>query len=253
MVHYESHLIDLVHDRDLIIFDFDGVVSPDSPEFDMHRQRVGAEAALRMLKASFSDINLTLEEVIELNATLSGKDEVDYKGFCKHYGLDQDKWHHDFNDNLNVELAPPTQITAEHFEACPFQMAILSHANRGWIIRKLEKDGRRHFFPDDKIFALEDVDNYCKFNGTEAYCRVLEKLDVEPRRAIMVENQPRNLVSAHKLGIETILVAQKNGNGSKQYDHVDYVFPGATQFLESVTRVKPLARKFQPRKAGLQM
>ena len=143
MVYYESHLVDLVRDRKLLIFDFDDVISPDSPEFDLHRHRVGAEAALRLLKNAFPDINLTLEEVIELNASLSGKDEVDYIEFCKHHGLDQDKWHHDYNNNLNVELAPPTQIAAEHFEACPFQMAILSHANRGWIIRKLEKDKRR--------------------------------------------------------------------------------------------------------------
>jgi len=253
MVNYHPCFFDLVHGRNLIILDFDGVICPDSQEFDLHRQRAGAEAALEMMKEAYPEKDISLEDVIEENRAANNGDEVDYSRYCSIHGLEHKRWHHAYNGRLDEKLAPPSHLSPAHLQACPHQVAILSHADNGWITRKLRQDGLHPFFPQDRIFALEDVNGHLKSNGGAAYRLVLGKLGVEPEQAIMVDNQPANLSSAHDMGIATVLIAQENGNGLLRHEHVDYVFSGVALFMASLARTKTFVCRQRRCDAGLRL
>ena len=64
----------------------------------------------------------------------------------------------------------------------------------------------RPFFPDDRIFAVDDVLPHCKPEPA-AFRKVLASVGVTADECVMLEDSMKNIRSAKRLGMRTVLVS----------------------------------------------
>lgn len=84
-------------------------------------------------------------------------------------------------------------------------LVAFSNSPRRYVVRCLEAMGVRDYFPDDRVFAVEDVLPACKPEA-EAFRRVLDAVGSTPDRAVMFEDSMRNVRICRSLGIRTVLI-----------------------------------------------
>ena len=102
-----------------------------------------------------------------------------------------------------------------------------SNGPRMYVLRALREMGLDVFFPDDKVYAVEDVLPHCKPEPA-AFQKMFKELGgVRPEQCVMVEDSMKNIRAAKKLGMNTVLIAGKgrlsvgNTDGSGEDDGTD--------------------------------
>ncbi|CAK9096761.1 unnamed protein product [Durusdinium trenchii] len=90
------------------------------------------------------------------------------------------------------------------------KMAVFTNSPRKYALRCLEVLGVREFFPDDHVFAVEDVLPACK-PQPEAFKAVLDAIGAVPERTVMFEDSMKNIRACKALGIHTVLVHEAEG------------------------------------------
>ena len=211
---------------DLLILDFDGTFYPFSPAFSGHFSEAAAKTAVRL------GAPLSLEEAVPLAAQSYLDHGSSLTVFQKIYGLGVEACHHVFHEELQDVHVGTCQVTAEQLRAFPAPLALLSHSNRPWILKRLREFGLEGVIPNDAIFALEDVGYHYKLDSDEPYRRVLDKIGVAPANAIMVEDTSPNLVPAKTLGMTTIYVTQGRPFVHADHPHIDNAYPDLPSFLK---------------------
>ena len=88
-----------------------------------------------------------------------------------------------------------------------------SNSPRKYALRCLESLGVREFFPDDRVFAVEDVMPACKPEPA-AFLKVLSAVGSAPERAVMFEDSMKNIRACKALGMGTVLVDEAAGAGT---------------------------------------
>lgn len=107
-------------------------------------------------------------------------------------------------------LGGPDPVLIEALESCPLRLVAFSNSPRRYALRVLDELGLRRFFPDDAVFAVDDVLPSCKPEA-EAFEIVLKACGVEASECVMVEDSMKNVRAAKALGMKTILVAGIGG------------------------------------------
>ncbi len=148
-------------------------------------------------------------------------------GLRLEYGVDAQDYL-DFVHNLPLAdyLRPQPALDAM-LERLPLVKAIFTNADAPHVRRVLDQLGiRRHFTHIIDLLTLDFV------NKPEplAYRRALELLGADPTECLFVEDMARNLLPAHDLGMQTVLVGPASGEPG-----VDYVIPDILE-LENVLR-----------------
>ena len=128
-------------------------------------------------------------------------------------------------EKLNFELLggkDPDLI--EMMESCPLKMVAFSNGPRMYVLRALREMGLDRVFPDDMVFAVNDVLPACKPEEA-AFQQVFDAIGVkDPSECIMVEDSMKNIRAAKKLGMATLLIAglgrlrKENGNENVHCD-----------------------------------
>ncbi|CAE7363301.1 ppaX [Symbiodinium natans] len=85
------------------------------------------------------------------------------------------------------------------------KVAIFTNSPRKYALCCLDKLGLRALFPDDHIFAVEDVLPACK-PQPEAFKQVLDSIGALPQKTVMFEDSMKNIRACKALGIRTVLV-----------------------------------------------
>ncbi len=186
-----------------------------------------------------SGVNLTYKEAYALKVESLNKHGIGFVEFCDRFGMSHKEWHHLYHESLDANLTAPTPLTARHLEGFPVNVVILSHASRGWIDRKLRDFAIKKMFPDEKIFAFEDVGYNPKSNGGEAYRILCGKMSVAPEETVMVDDSLSNLISAKKAGMNTVLITQGKNGKTGEHECVDAVFSTLPELVASVKQTKP--------------
>mmetsp|Transcript_18836 Transcript_18836/g.41043 ORF Transcript_18836/g.41043 Transcript_18836/m.41043 type:complete len:288 (-) Transcript_18836:119-982(-) len=84
-----------------------------------------------------------------------------------------------------------------------------SNGPRMYVLRALREMGLDVFFPDDNVYAVEDVLPHCKPEPA-AFQKIFKELGgVSPEQCVMVEDSMKNIRVAKKLGMNTVLIAGK--------------------------------------------
>jgi putative hydrolase of the HAD superfamily len=140
-------------------------------------------------------------------------------------GWPKDKQFFDPNDlsewwaeHLNFDLLGEKDLELiEMLESCPLDMVAFSNGPRKYVLRVLREMGLDRVFPENRVFAVNDVLPACK-PEKEAFAKVFDAVGVkDPSECIMVEDSMKNIRAAKKLGMFTVLIAgigrlKKNGS-----------------------------------------
>lgn len=82
-----------------------------------------------------------------------------------------------------------------------------SNGPRKYVLRALKEMGLDKVFPDDMVFAVNDVLPHCK-PEKEAFQKVFDAIGVkDPSECLMVEDSMKNIRAAKELGMSTLLIA----------------------------------------------
>eukprot|EP00434_Breviolum_minutum_P003428 symbB.v1.2.003016.t1/scaffold113.1/size324549/14 len=112
--------------------------------------------------------------------------------------------------------ADPVQIEVIRSlaEDVGLKMAVFTNSPKKYALKCLEFLGVRKYFPDDRVFAVEDVLPACK-PQPEAFKKVLDAIGAVPERTVMFEDSMKNIRACKALGIHTVLVHEGDEAGGE--------------------------------------
>lgn len=210
------------------IFDLDNTLyPPDAKLFSQIERRmtayvqrllnVDADSADRLRAHYWRDHGTTLaglmaEHGVDPHAYLMDVHDIDFSGLVR-------------DDHLARAIA-----------ALPGQKIVHTNADAFYAGKVLAHRGLGVF---DAIFGVEEVDFHPK-PDPRSYAAVREAWGFDPATAAMFEDDPRNLIEPHRLGMATILVGQgrhgpdEMAPGDNPGAHVDHHTHDLTAFLRSL-------------------
>ncbi len=227
-----KNITNIAKKANLLLLDFDGTFYKFTEEFEKHCHEVAARAALLI------GAPLTMEEAMDLTAQSYFTYGSSYVLLEKNYGLRVEDWMDAYHKELDHSFIEASQVTADQLHACQIPLALLSHSVRLWIQGMLKKFGLRDVFPDERIFAIEDVKYRLKLHSEDPYRHVLDRLGVEATKTIVVEDTVRNLKPAKTLGMTTVLVTQGRSFSHAKHSYVDFVFADLPMFLKAIIKTE---------------
>ena len=200
-----------------LIFDIDDTLYPVSSGFSDHRngavickfmvERLGFasdEEALRLRNEYFQRYHSTLKGLTV--ATEEGKLSIPFKQ--EDLG---EFWaeHCDFGKYLQ-----PVPAFIEALQSLQAQTSLtfvaFSNSPRKYALRCLDFLGVRAFFPDDRVFGVEDVMPACKPEQA-AFDKVLSAVGARPEEAVIFEDSMKNIRACKALGMHTVLIHEAAG------------------------------------------
>lgn len=129
---------------------------------------------------------------------------------------------------------------AQAIAALPGRKLILTNGSRDHAIATARQLGIDHLFED--VFDIIASEFVAK-PEEGAYTRFFERMAVDPKRAALFEDLPRNLVVPHIKGMTTVLLLPAHGEGLEREHweiargdepHVDFVTDDLVGFLEGM-------------------
>merc|ERR1712136_349593 len=98
----------------------------------------------------------------------------------------------------------------QEFHDAKLKLICFTNSPRRYALRCLEFLGLRRFFPEDHVFAVEDVLPACKPQAV-AFEQVLRSVGTVPERTVMFEDSMKNVRACAALGIRTVLIDEGGG------------------------------------------
>ncbi len=124
------------------------------------------------------------------------------EGLVQVYGIDPDPFLDEVHDIDHASLEPCAHLKAA-LEALDGRRVIYTNGSRAHGEMVSTSLGLRDCF--DAIYGIEDA-GYKPKPHRIAFDRVFGTLGLDPTRAIMFEDDPRNLAVPHEMGLATVLV-----------------------------------------------
>lgn len=118
--------------------------------------------------------------------------------------------------DYSTYLAPDPELIADLLSLkndAGMRMAVFTNSPRAYGLKCLTAMGLDGVFPEENIFAVEDVLPECK-PQPEAFSKVLRALGAEPQRTVMFEDSMKNVRACRELGMRTVLIDETMGEGS---------------------------------------
>ncbi|MGE0045260.1 MAG: pyrimidine 5'-nucleotidase [Hyphomonadaceae bacterium] len=123
-------------------------------------------------------------------------------GLIKHHGVDGRHFLDDVHD-VDLSCVDPDPELAALIAALPGPRYIFTNGARSYAERITARLGLGGLFDD--LFDIEAA-GFAPKPEPAAFERLIEKLDLDPRRTVFFEDTPRNLETAHRLGFRTVLI-----------------------------------------------
>ncbi len=144
----------------------------------------------------------------------------------------------EFVHDIDRSSLPRNHSLAQAIAALPGRKLILTNGSRHHAVETAKQLGIDHLFED--IFDIIAADFIAKPEAG-AYERFFERLKVNPKRAALFEDIPRNLLVPHAHGMTTVLVVPGAGENVARETweiacgdepHIDFVTDDLAGFLE---------------------
>lgn len=177
--------------------------------------KVDREEAHRIQKGYFRSHGLTL------------------RGLMVEHGLDPQEYIDHLSQLDLTDVTPNPQLAAV-LDELDGRKIIYTNAFTGHTRDVMERIGITNHF--DAIYDIGDAD-YVPKPAIESYHRLCTLHDIDPQRAAMVEDIPRNLEPAAELGMTTVWVQTDTSwaRDVTETDHIDHITDDLTEWLRGVT------------------
>lgn len=217
---------DATWEVDTLIFDIDDTLYSASCGFSEHRmenvtRRFMAERlGFRSPDEAFS---LWTEYIRRYHSTLKGLKVATQEGRLPRPFREEDLgayWaeHCDFAQFLSRDEELINALEA--LQDSGLKLVVFTNAPRLYGLQVLDALGLRKFFPDERVFGVEDVMPVCK-PEPQAFQKVLSSVGSQANRTVMFEDSMKNIRACRAIGMHTVLIqesANLDGGEAKLYD-----------------------------------
>jgi putative hydrolase of the HAD superfamily len=125
---------------------------------------------------------------------------------------------------VDLSMLTPDPQLADHITALPGRRVVFTNSPEGYAHDVLAARGLTGVF--DAVYGTETTQYHAK-PARRAFDHVIEVEEITPQSAAMFEDDPRNLVVPHDLGMRTVHVADQ----AEQAPHIHHHTDDLTGFL----------------------
>lgn len=208
------------------IFDLDNTLYPASAKlFDLIDERMGAYVG-RVLGCDADEAKRIQKKYFrEHGTTLSG--------LMRNHGVDPNHFLDDVHA-IDLDRIGPNDRLSAGLEKLPGRKFVFTNGNRAYADRVLAAIGI-----DDHFHGLVDIGdcNFLPKPDAHGYRLLVERFDIEPARALLVEDMAKNLKPAKAMGMTTVWVDNGSDHGNHDADHelIDHVIDDVADWLNQIT------------------
>jgi putative hydrolase of the HAD superfamily len=212
------------HIRDWI-FDLDNTLYPASARlFDLIDERMSAYVQ-RLLGCDLQEARTVQKQYFRDHGTT-------LRGLMQHHDVDPQHFLDDVHD-IPLDRVGPNERLRQALERLPGRRFVFTNGDQSYAQRVLKAIGiGEHFHGLVDIHACA----YLPKPDAHGYGLLVERFQIEPAAAILVEDMAKNLKPAKALGMTTVWV----NNGSEHGDHladaaaIDHEIADVGEWLESI-------------------
>lgn len=149
-------------------------------------------------------------------------------GLMTEHGVDPDPYLHDVHD-ISLENLKADATLAERIAALPGRRIVYTNGSRPYAERVIAARGLSGLF--DAVYGVEHA-GFRPKPERAAFETVFAADGIDPTRAAMFEDDPRNLAAPHAMGMRTVLV----GPTAEDAPHIHHHTPDLSDFLDRLGR-----------------
>ena len=209
------------------IFDLDNCLYPASTGlFDLIDERMGAyierlldcdrAEARRVQKAHFHDHDTTLA------------------GLMKHHGVDPHHFLADVHD-IDLDRIGANPLLDAGLGRLPGRKILFTNGDAPYARRVLDRLGIAHHF--EHLHDIHAAELRPKPDA-HGYRLLIDRIAIDPARAVMVEDMARNLAPAKRLGLTTVWVDNGSERGNHGHDpaFIDHRITDVAEWLDEILK-----------------
>lgn len=206
------------------VFDLDNTLYPPSA-------RLFDQIEVKMTDWVMRSLGVARDEADRLRAEYWQEYGTTLAGLMAVHDLDPGPYLDAVHDISFATLAPDTAL-ATHIGALPGRRIVYTNATVPYAERVLDARGLSGLF--DAVYGVEEAGFHPK-PRREAFETVFAADGLDPTRAAMFEDDPRNLAVPHDMGMRTVHVAEAPVTGA----HIHHHTADLTAFLEALVGPDP--------------
>ena len=212
-----------------IIWDLDNTLYRITPEFADMLDEATALAAIHDLgvKLSFDEAKAKVKQSY---MTYRDGGEI----FVREYGISPKDMFFAYHNRKPIDPIVPYEGILEKLEKLPCRQYIFSTSTRDVCEKILKHIGLYDFF-NLKFFSVEDFGTYKKNENADVYIKLCQKINVDPKDCIFVDDSYSNLEFAKQIGMTTVRIYY-NQNSAKDKTYIDAAYKGVQSFLDDFPR-----------------
>lgn len=202
------------------VFDLDHTLyPPDTPLF--------AQIDVKMTDWVMAELGVDRDTADQLRLRYWQDYGTTLAGLMDHHGVAPDKYLIEVHDiDFSVVPADPDQAAA--LAALPGRRIVYTNGSEWYARKVLAARGFEGLF--DAVYGVEHA-NYRPKPERGAFEQVFARDGLDPDKAAMFEDMPRNLIAPKAMGLVTVHVAPKPDPQA----HIDHHTDDLTQFLTTLT------------------
>ena len=158
-------------------------------------------------------------------------------GLMKNHGVDPEEYLHYVHD-IDVTPVPPNPALDCVLKRLPGRKLVYTNGSVPHARRVMDRLGVTHHF--DGVFDIVAAD-YVPKPEASAFDAFVQKYEIEPARAVMLEDIARNLAPAHARGMTTVwLRSDHHWSGGDENDpHIHHAIDDLVDWLTEVAEGMP--------------
>lgn len=152
--------------------------------------------------------------------------------FYKEYGIDNREFFTAYHRRKPIEKITPYENLIDKISKIPAEQYVFTASDRYASEKILKHIGLYDFFKD-RFFSVEDFGALKKNENSQIYIDYCNRINVDPRDVVFVDDSYSNLKFAKEAGMTTVKIYY-NDNSSGDKDYIDYAYKGLESFLDDV-------------------
>jgi putative hydrolase of the HAD superfamily len=192
------------------VFDLDHTLYPPSA-------RLFAHIEVRMTAYVMQALGVDRAEADRLRKFYWATYGTTLAGLMREHDVDPAPYLTDVHDIPMDSLSPDPEL-AQNIRALPGRRIVYTNGSAPYAQRVLEARGLSGAF--DAVYGVEHA-GFLPKPDLAAFEKVFELDGLKPAQAAMFEDDPRNLMAPHDMGMRTVHVAETRGEGAHIHFHTD--------------------------------
>lgn len=219
----------MVFGKNVIIYDLDDTLYNKTEEFADLLDATMAQALIEDLGLKL-DFETTKNLVTESFKIYRDGGEI----FFRDYGINPKDLFIAYHKRKPVDKIIPYDNLLEKLEKIPAEQYVFTASDRYASEKILKHLGLWDFFKN-RYYSVEDFGVYKKNESADVYKRYCQKIGVNPKDCVFVDDSYSNLEYAKQAGMTTVRIYYHN-NSAKDKTYIDYAYKGLMSFLDFVLK-----------------